>query len=88
VVTLAAAEGNPIHAESLERQLAAVEGIVTALVGSEARVLLGGAPREAAPPRAKRLSEGQARAERLRVLRAKDPTLEAAAEGLDLEALE
>ena len=88
VVTLAPEEGNPIHAESLERQLSAVEGMVSRLVGGEARVQLAGGAPEPVLPRAKRLSEGQARAERLRVLRAKDPTLEAAAEGLDLEPLE
>ena len=44
-----------------------------------------GAP---APKGARRLSEAEARAERLKVLRKRDPALEAAAEVLDLEVLE
>jgi hypothetical protein len=40
------------------------------------------------PPRARRLSEAEARAERLKVLRTRDPALEAAADSLDLEVLE
>jgi hypothetical protein len=39
-------------------------------------------------PRARRLSESEARAERLKVLKARDPALEAAADSLDLEVLE
>ena len=41
-----------------------------------------------AVPRAERLNEASANAERLRVLRAKDPTLSAAVDALDLELLE
>jgi len=82
-----AAEGNPTLAEGLQHQLKAVEGLIAKLVGSSVQVRMA-AEKETAEPRVKRLSEGQARAERLRILRTKDPTLEAAAEGLDLEALE
>ena len=82
-----AAEGNPTLAEGLQHQLKAVEGLIGKLVGSSVQVRMA-AEKETAEPRVKRLSEGQARAERLRILRTKDPTLEAAAEGLDLEALE
>jgi hypothetical protein len=82
-----ATEGNPTLAEGLQLQLKAVEGLIGKLVGSSVQVRMA-AEKEAVEPRAKRLSEGQSRAERLRILRTKDPTLEAAAEGLDLEALE
>ncbi|HSR90063.1 MAG TPA: DNA polymerase III subunit gamma/tau [Gemmatimonadales bacterium] len=81
------AEGNPTLAEGLQHQLKAVEGLIGKLVGASVQVRMA-AEKETAEPRVKRLSEGQARAERLRILRTKDPTLEAAAEGLDLEALE
>jgi DNA polymerase-3 subunit gamma/tau len=82
-----AAEGNPTLAEGLQHQLKAVEGLIGKLVGASVQVRMA-AEKETTEPRVKRLSEGQARAERLRILRTKDPTLEAAAEGLDLEALE
>ncbi|HEU5155146.1 MAG TPA: hypothetical protein VFU03_10480, partial [Gemmatimonadales bacterium] len=81
------AEGNATLAEGLQHQLKAVEGLIGKLVGSSVQVRMA-AEKETLEPRAKRMSEGQARAERLRILRTKDPTLEAAAEGLDLEALE
>jgi hypothetical protein len=57
--------------------------------GQQVRLSLtagGESAASALPPR--RLSEGQARAERLRVLKGRDPALEAAAESLDLEVLE
>jgi hypothetical protein len=82
-----AAEGNPTLAEGLQHQLKAVEVLIGKLVGSAVQVRMA-AEKETTEPRVKRLSEGQARAERLRILRTKDPTLEAAAEGLDLEALD
>ncbi|HTG84996.1 MAG TPA: DNA polymerase III subunit gamma/tau [Gemmatimonadales bacterium] len=81
------AESNPTLAEGLQHQLKAVEGLIGKLVGASVQVRMA-AEKETTEPRVKRLSEGQARAERLRILRTKDPTLEAAAEGLDLEALE
>jgi DNA polymerase-3 subunit gamma/tau len=48
----------------------------------------GGNPAHATPPRATRLTEETANAERLNVLRAKDPSLGAAVDALDLELLE
>jgi DNA polymerase-3 subunit gamma/tau len=88
LVHLAPAEGNAIQAESLERQLTVIEGLISRAVSAQARVSLAAPPVPGAAPRSRRLSEGESRAERLRMLRAKDPALEAAAEGLDLEALE
>jgi hypothetical protein len=88
VVTLAPPEGNPILAETLERQLNAVGGLIEKAVGAPVQVQFASKSPEAAAPRPRRLSEGQARAERLRGLLTKDPALEAAAEGLDLEALD
>jgi DNA polymerase-3 subunit gamma/tau len=89
-VTLAVPDGNPIHLEALGRQREAVEGLLGAAVGGTVRLMVadptsgGGAP----PPRARRLSEAEARAERLRVLKSRDPALEAAADSLDLEVLD
>ncbi len=89
-VTLKLAPGNAMHLEALTRQREAVEGLLTKASGQPVRLTLS----EAGPPdggpavRPRRLSEGQARAERLQVLKGRDPALEAAAESLDLEVLE
>jgi hypothetical protein len=88
LVHLAPAEGNAIQAESLERQLPVIEGLIGRAVSAQVRVSLAAASVPGPSPRSRRLSEAESRAERLRMLRAKDPALEAAAEGLDLEALE
>lgn len=89
-VTLAMPSGNEIHREALTRQREAVEKLLAEASGHTIRLTLveggGGAAAPAPPPR--RLSEGQARAERLRVLKGRDPALEAAADSLDLEVLE
>ena len=60
-----AAEGNPTLAEGLQHQLKAVEGLIGKLVGASVQVRMA-VEKETVEPRAKRLSEGQARAERLR----------------------
>jgi DNA polymerase III subunit gamma/tau len=87
-VTIAPGD-NPIHADALTRQREVVEGILGRLVGQPVRLLMGsGAATAAASPRVKRLSDAEARAERLKVLRGRDPALEAAADVLDLEVLE
>ncbi|HXG43867.1 MAG TPA: DNA polymerase III subunit gamma/tau [Gemmatimonadales bacterium] len=79
---------NPIHQETLDRQRDVVEGILTRLLGVPARVSVGRGEAALEGPRVRRLSEAEARAERLKVLRGRDPALEAAAEMLDLEVLE
>ncbi|HWA16318.1 MAG TPA: hypothetical protein VG817_07790, partial [Gemmatimonadales bacterium] len=88
-VTLAVPGGNDMHMEALTRQREAVETLLSQARGQAVRLQLttgGEASASAAPPR--RLTEGQARAERLRVLKGRDPALEAAADSLDLEVLE
>lgn len=86
-VTLAVTEGNPMHLEALERQREAVEGLLARAVGAPVRLTLSGGA-TGALPKVRRLSEAESRAERLRVLRGRDPALGAAADGLDLEVLE
>lgn len=89
MVTLTVPDGNPIHVEGLERQRDAVQALLTEALG--APVHLGITAAGSGPggtPRARRLSESESRAERLRVLQGRDPALEAAAESLDLEVLE
>jgi DNA polymerase-3 subunit gamma/tau len=87
-IRLTVTDGHAIHAEALGRQREAVEQLLGDAVGSPVKVVLMDHAAASAPPRAKRLSESEARAERLKVLRGRDPALEAAAEVLDLEVLE
>jgi DNA polymerase-3 subunit gamma/tau len=83
---------NAAHAEGLERQRDLIAQLVGRYVTETPRVqLAAGAPAPpggAAPVRPARLTEESANAERLKALRAKDPTLSAAVDALDLELLE
>jgi len=84
-------DSNPIHLEALGRQREAVERLLGEATGKPVKVVLAEAVSgEGTPqaPRARRLTESEARAERLKVLKARDPALEIAAEALDLEVLE
>lgn len=96
-VEVAAVEGTvlvvralePAHAEGLERQRDALAQLVGRYLTESVRITLepraGAAP---ARPRAPRLTQDGARAERLKTLRAQDPGLNAAVDALDLELLE
>lgn len=90
VVTLALADSNPIHVEALGHQRPAVERLLSEAAGRPISIVVtqGDAESAAVPPVRRRLSESEARAERLKVLKTRDPALEAAAESLDLEVLE
>lgn len=89
-LTVCVPDGNPMHLESLGRQREAVERVLAQAVGAPVALTVadaGGVPGPA-PARTRRLSEAESRAERLKVLRTRDPALEAAAETLDLEVLD
>ena len=73
-------------AEGAQRQLSAIEDAISAALGQRLAVSVGGPG--AAPDKPKRLSEKDLKAERLREFRAKDATLDAAAEALDLEIVD
>jgi DNA polymerase-3 subunit gamma/tau len=77
---------NPIHAEALGRHRDVVERLLSEAVGAPVQVTLSDnvSPGE----RSRRLTDSEARAERLRLLKGRDPALEAAADALDLEVLE
>jgi DNA polymerase-3 subunit gamma/tau len=82
---------NAGHAEGLERQRDLLAQVIGRYVTEPVRVKLTGAgsgERGAAGERPMRLTEERANAERLKGLRAKDPTLNAAVDALDLELLE
>jgi DNA polymerase III subunit gamma/tau len=80
--------GNMGHAEGLERQRDAISEVLGRYIAEMPRVkiLADAAPTPAERPT--RLTEQGANAERLKVLRTKDPTLSAAVDALDLELLE
>jgi len=80
---------NPVHAEGLERQRDALGRLVGRYLTEPVRINLQGAgSQERSAPRPGRLTEEGARAERLKTLRAQDPSLNAAVDALDLELLE
>ncbi len=89
VVTLRPA--NAGHAEGLERQRELLSQVIARYVTEPVRVKLlaaGAGAAGASPERPARLTAEGANAERLKVLRGKDPTLNAAVDALDLELLE
>jgi DNA polymerase-3 subunit gamma/tau len=76
--------GNAVHAEGLERQREVIAQSLGRYVSESPRVkVVAGAG-----PGPERMTEATASAERLKSLRAKDPTLSAAVDALDLELLE
>jgi hypothetical protein len=89
VVTLRPASAG--HAEGLERQRELLGQVIARYVAEPVRVKLtaAGTGDPGAPAaRPVRLTEAGANAERLKTLRGKDPTLNAAVDALDLELLE
>ena len=88
-VTIRLLDTNAVHAEGLERQRDALAQLVGRYLAKPARIQLDGAGSgEQSTPRPGRLTEEGARAERLKTLRAQDPSLNAAVDALDLELLE
>ncbi|HWA57570.1 MAG TPA: hypothetical protein VG692_09970, partial [Gemmatimonadales bacterium] len=88
-IRLALLDANPIHVEALGHQRSAVERLLSEAAGRPITIAITEEGGDAAPPPPRRrLSESEARAERLKVLKSRDPALEAAAESLDLEVLE
>jgi hypothetical protein len=78
---------NAAHAEGLERQRELIGQLIGVYVAEPPRVQIVTAA-ASAPERPARLTAESANAERLKALRAKDPTLSAAVDALDLELLE
>ena len=76
--------------EAIVRQRDAIEGLLSQRVGSPVHLKLVISTRLGADsgPRPRRLSDAESRAERLRLVQAKDATLGAAASELDLEIVD
>ncbi|HEU4699242.1 MAG TPA: DNA polymerase III subunit gamma/tau [Gemmatimonadales bacterium] len=93
-LVVALGEPNPLFSERLEQQAELVERVIGALVGErvELRVTVAGAsaggPADAPAPRPKRLTQETMKADRLKGIRAQDPSLDAAADELDLEIVD
>jgi hypothetical protein len=84
-VTLSA----PGHDEGLQHKKEAIGKLIGEWVSGTVKVAIGEGAATARPPdRFDRLTAETANLERLKVLRAKDPTLGAAVDALDLELLE
>src|SRR3989449_489308 len=81
---------NPGHAEGIERQRDPSALLVGRYVTAPVRIKLQAAAsgERPLPQRSSRMTEEGARADRLKALRAKDPSLNAAIDALDLELLE
>ena len=76
--------GNAVHAEGLERQRDTIAQSLGRYISEAPRIKIA----EAVVTGTERMTEQRASAERLKSLRAKDPTLSAAVDALDLELLE
>src|SRR5438552_2482245 len=88
-VSIRLLDTNAVHAEGIERQRDALAQLVGRYVTEPVRITLEGAGSgERSPQRTTRMTEEGARQERLRALRAKDPSLSAAVDALDLELVE
>jgi DNA polymerase-3 subunit gamma/tau len=83
------AESNPLFAERIQAEAAAVEDVVRRHTGQAVRIRVTVAEGQgAAQARPRPLTESSLRADRLRSFRAKDPALDTAADALDLEIVD
>jgi len=89
-LTVELAEANPLFAERLQAQSRAVEEVLERALGQPARlrVVETPAPAGAASPSPRKLTEADLKADRLRSFRSKDPSLDTAADALDLEIVD
>ena len=82
------AEPNPLFAERLQTEARAVEDVLRRLSGQTVRLRVTERASEGAPVRPRQLTEASLKADRLRGFRAKDPSLDTAADALDLEIVD
>jgi DNA polymerase III subunit gamma/tau len=89
-LTVVMREPNPLFADRLLQEAAKVEEVLSRSLGQPVRLRVtsaSGTP-EALPSKPRRMSESSLKAERLREFRSKDPTLDTAADALDLEIVD
>jgi DNA polymerase III subunit gamma/tau len=89
-LTVALAEPNPLFAERLQAQAQLVEEVLGRAIGQAARLRVSesGPPDGSPPPKPGKLTDASLKADRLRAFRTKDPTLDTAADALDLEIVD
>jgi DNA polymerase-3 subunit gamma/tau len=89
-LTVALAEPNPLFAERLQAQAQLVEEVLGRAIGQAARLRVteAGPADGAPPPKPRKLTDASLKADRLRAFRTKDPTLDTAADALDLEIVD
>lgn len=91
-LTVELAEPNPLFAERLQAQAPSVEAVLARLLGRPARLRVtegaAAAAGNAPAPRSRKLTDANLKADRLRHFRAQDPTLDTAADALDLEIVD
>jgi hypothetical protein len=89
-LTVELAEPNPLFAERLQAQAQMVEEVLSRAVSQPVRLRVT----EAAPgangpaPKPRKLTDASLKADRLRIFRSKDPSLDTAADALDLEIVD
>jgi DNA polymerase-3 subunit gamma/tau len=82
-------EPNQLFAERLDQEAAKVEEILTRTLGQPVRLrVLLPSTDSGSTPKPRRMSDSSIKADRLREFRAKDPTLDTAADALDLEIVD
>jgi DNA polymerase-3 subunit gamma/tau len=81
-------EPNPLFAERLQADARSVEDAIRRLSGQKVRLRVTERSEAGAPPRPRQLTEATLKADRLRGFRAKDPSLDTAADALDLEIVD
>jgi DNA polymerase III subunit gamma/tau len=87
-LTVVMREPNQLFAERLEQEAPKVEEILSRSLGQAVRLKITAPKQEAPPSGARRISEASIKADRLREFRSKDPTLDTAADALDLEIVD
>ena len=89
-ITVLLTEPNPLFFERLQAQAQVVEEVLQRVIGQPARLRVSEAAPAGEPgqPRPRKLSEASLKADRLRSFRSKDPTLDTAADALDLEIVD
>jgi DNA polymerase-3 subunit gamma/tau len=89
-LTVEMAEANPLFAERLQQQARVVEEVLQEVMGAPVRlrVVEAAADAPSVPATPRRLTEAALKSDRLRAFRAKDPSLDTAADALDLEIVD
>jgi hypothetical protein len=88
VLEVVLAEANPLFSERLQAEARSVEEVIQRVGGQAVRLRVTEQAVEGGPARPRKLTEATLKADRLRGFRAKDPSLDTAADALDLEIVD